>query len=140
MGHDAEPVQVESTRIAPMLSVRGGARAIAFYKDAFGAEEVFRVEAENGEVVAQLSMGGADFWLADEAPEHQNFSPESLGGGSVRMVMVVADPDATFDRAVAAGARVVWPVADQPYGWRVGRLVDPFGHHWEIGKPLGDGS
>ena len=70
--------------------------------------------------------------------EHFNFSPESLGGGSVQMVMTVDDPDAAFERAVAAGATVVWPVSDQ-YGWRLGRLVDPFGHHWEIGKPLDDG-
>jgi PhnB protein len=138
MSDDPRTVQKESTRIAPLLSVRGGARAIEFYKGAFGAEEVFRVEGEDGGVVAQLSIGGAEFWLADEAPEHQNFSPESLGGATTRMVMVVADPDAAFDRAVAAGARVVWPVADQPYGWRVGRLVDPFGHHWEIGRPLAD--
>jgi PhnB protein len=81
-------------------------------------------------------VGTSAFWVADESPEHKNFSPESLGGGSVRMVMVVDNPDAVFDQAVAAGATVVWPVTDQPYGWRVGRIVDPFGHHWEIGKPL----
>jgi PhnB protein len=122
--------------IAPMLSVRNGKRAIEFYKAAFGAQELFRLEGEGGTVVAQLSVGGAEFWLADESPEHLNFSPESLGGGSVRMIMIVDDPDAAFRRAVAAGATVVRPVDDQPYGWRVGRVVDPFGHHWEIGKPL----
>ena len=78
----------------------------------------------------------SNFWLADESPDHKNFSPETLGGCSVRLVMVVDDPDAVFAQAVAAGATVVWPVADQPYGWRVGRIADPFGHHWEIGKPL----
>ena len=86
-------------------------------------------------VVARLSVADAEFWLADESPEHSNFSPETLGGGTVRMVMIVADPDAAFNRAVNAGAKVVWPVSDQ-YGWRLGRIVDPFGHHWEIGKPL----
>ena len=60
----------------------------------------------------------------------------SLGGGTVRMVMVVDDPDQMFERAVAAGATVVWPVEDKEYGWRVGRVADPYGHHWEIGKPL----
>jgi PhnB protein len=85
-------------------------------------------------VVAQLSVGGAEFWVADESPQHQNFSPESVGGGSVRMVMTVEDPDAAFDKAVKAGATVVWPVRND-YGWRLGRIVDPFGHHWEIGKP-----
>jgi PhnB protein len=80
-------------------------------------------------------VGGAEFGLADEAPPHGNFSPESLGGGSVRLLLILGDPDAGFDRAVAAGAKVVWPVSNQ-HGWRVGRVVDPFGHHWEIGKPL----
>ncbi len=123
------------TSIAPLLSVRKGAHAIEFYKAAFGAVELFRVDAKSGEVVARLSVDGAEFWLADESPENQNFSPESLGGGTARMVMTVEDPDAAFERAVAAGANVVWPVSNQ-YGWRLGRVVDPFGHHWEIGKPL----
>jgi len=123
------------TSIAPMLSVRKGVQALEFYKAAFGAGELFRIDGENGEVVARLSVGEAEFWVADESPEHANFSPESLGGGTVRMVMTVDDPDAAFDRAVAAGATVVRPVANQ-YGWRLGRVVDPFGHHWEIGKPL----
>ena len=123
------------TTISPMLSVRNGAKAVEFYKAAFGAGELFRMDSPSGEVVAQLSVGTAAFWVSDESPEHKNFSPESLGGGTVRMVMVVEDPDAAFDKAVAAGATVVWPVSNQ-YGWRLGRVVDPFGHHWEIGKPL----
>lgn len=122
--------------LAPMLSVRNGARAIEFYKAAFGAEVLFRVDADGGAVVAELSVGGSVFWLADESPEHRNFSPESLGGSTARMVMIVDDPDAAFQRAVTAGATVVWPVEDQRYGWRVGRIADPFGHHWEIGRPL----
>ncbi|MGA2591966.1 MAG: VOC family protein [Bryobacteraceae bacterium] len=126
------------TTIAPMLSVRRGAKAIEFYKAAFGAGELFRVDAEDGSVVARLSVAGAEFWVADESPYHLNFSPETLGGGTVRMVMIVEDPDAAFERAVAAGATVVWPVSNQ-YGWRLGRIVDPFGHHWEIGKPLAEG-
>ena len=89
-------------------------------------------------MVARLAVDMAEFWVADESPKHSNFSPESLGGGSVRMVLVVEDPDAAFERAVTAGATAVWPVSDQSYGWRVGRIVDPFGHHWEIGKPLSD--
>lgn len=122
-----------------MLSVRNGKRAIEFYKSAFGAEELYRVESDAGKVVAQLAVAGAEFWLADESPEHLNFSPETIGGGTVRMVMIVEDPDAAFARAIAAGATQVWPVNNQ-YGWRLGRIVDPFGHHWEIGKPLSDGS
>lgn len=73
--------------------------------------------------------------MADESPEHKNFSPESLGGGTVRMVIIVDQPDQVFAKAVAAGSTVVWPVGNQ-HGWRIGRVVDPFGHHWEIGKPL----
>jgi len=124
--------------LAPMLSVRNGAEAVAFYKAAFGSSELFKIEDDNGSVVAQLSVGKSDFWVADESPEHKNFSPETLGGATTRMVLTVDDPDAVFAEAVAAGAKVVWPVEDQPYHWRVGRVVDPFGHHWEIGKPLGD--
>jgi PhnB protein len=127
------------TSIAPMLSVRRGAQAIEFYKAAFGAAELYRVDSPDGAVVARLTVGPAEFWVADESPEHFNFSPESLNGGTVRMVMIVEDPDTAFDRAVAAGAKVVWPVGNQ-YGWRLGRIVDPFGHHWEIGKPLPEGS
>ncbi len=140
MGDTTQSAKDQKTAISPMLSVRNGARAVEFYKTAFGAGELFRVEDESGAVVARLSVRGAEFWVADESPEHLNFSPESLGGGSVRLVMIVEDPDAAFERAVAAGAGVVWPVSDQPYGWRVGRIVDPFGHHWEIGKPLAEGA
>jgi PhnB protein len=86
-----------------------------------------------------LEVGGGEFWVADESPAHGNFSPETLNGGTVRMVMTVEDPDGAFDRAVAAGATVVSPMANQ-YGWRLGRVVDPFGHHWEIGKPLANGA
>ena len=124
-----------NTSIAPMLSVRHGAKAIDFYQAAFGAGILFRIDAPDGSVVARLSVDQAEFWVADESPEHSNFSPESLGGGTVRMVMIVDDPDASFARAVSVGASVVTPV-DNKYGWRLGRVVDPFGHHWEIGKPL----
>jgi PhnB protein len=121
--------------VAPMLSVRQGAKAVDFYKAAFGAVELFRIDSEDGAVVARLSVGPGEFWVSDESPEHKNFSPETLGGGTVRMVMTVENPDTAFDRAVQAGATVVVPMADQ-YGWRLGRVVDPFGHHWEIGKLL----
>src|ERR1700736_210730 len=96
------------TSIAAMLSVRRGAKAVEFYKAAFGAGELFRVEDESGSVVAQLSVGTAEFWVADESPEHRTFGAESVGGVSVRMVMVVKAPDAVVARPVAAGAAVVW--------------------------------
>jgi PhnB protein len=122
--------------VAPLLSVRKGKKAIDFYKAAFGAVELFRTVSEEGAVVARLSIGESEFWIADEAPLNLNFSPATLGGSTVRMVLVVGDPDAVFDRAVAAGAEGRWPVLDQPYGWRIGRVIDPFGHHWEIGRPI----
>ncbi|HMI45654.1 MAG TPA: VOC family protein [Gemmatimonadaceae bacterium] len=123
--------------VAPMLSVRNGARAVEFYKAAFGATEVFRIESPDGAVVCRLSVEGAEFWVSDESPENANYSPESLGGGTVRMILTVPDPDAMFARAIAAGARSVVPVKED-YGWRLGRVVDPFGHHWEIGHPLAE--
>src|SRR5579859_89731 len=126
------------TSIAPMLSVRRGAQALEFYKAAFGAREAFRIDAPDGAVVARLSVEGAEFWVADESPEHKNFSPETLNGSTTRMVLVVNDPDALFVRAVAAGATPVIPVHED-YGWRLGRVMDPCGHHWEIGKPLSEG-
>lgn len=123
------------TKISPLLSVRRGAEAVEFYKSAFDAEVLYRIDAPDGAVVARLSVDGAEFWVADESPEHKNFSPEALGGGTVRIVMIVDNPDEAFAKAVRAGANVVWPVENQ-HGWRIGRVVDPFGHHWEIGKQL----
>lgn len=123
-----------STTIAPWLSVRNGARAVDFYKSAFGATEVFRMDAGDS-VVARLSVEGAEFWLSDESPENGNFSPQTLGGSSVRIILTVADPDAVFARALAAGASQVYAVVEE-HGWRLGRVVDPFGHHWEIGRPI----
>jgi PhnB protein len=122
------------TTIAPMLSVRRGKEALEFYKAAFGANEAFKIE-NDGSVVAKLSVEGAEFWVADESPQHQNFSPETLSGGTVRMVLTVENPDSMFARAVAAGAQPVHPMSNE-YGWRLGRVMDPYGHHWEIGKPL----
>jgi len=132
---DTDVPTAVSVSVSPMLSVRNGARAVEFYKKAFGAIEVFLIEDPGGAVVCRLSINGAEFWVADESPEHHNFSPESLGGGTVRMILTVADPDAMFSRAIAAGAREVVAVKED-YGWRLGRVVDPFGHHWEIGRPL----
>ena len=135
MSRDAATGALGVCSIAPMLSVRNGARAVEFYTSAFGAIEVYRVVDPGGAVVCRLSVGGAEFWLSDESPEHGNFSPESLDGSSARMILTVPDPDAMFARAIAAGAREVVAV-EEAYGWRLGRVVDPFGHHWEIGRPL----
>lgn len=121
--------------VTPWLSVRNGARAVEFYKVAFGAREVYHIEDPGGSVVSRLSIAGAEFWLSDESPEHGNPSPETVGGAAVKMLLTVPDPDSMFAKVIAAGAREVYPV-QEGHGWRVGRVVDPYGHHWEIGKPL----
>lgn len=129
---DAAPSTTLQTSVTATLSVRDWPGAIEFYKAAFGATELYRVP---GGGVGQLSVDGAAFWVAEESPEHLNFSPESLGGCSVRMLLIVEDPAAVCARAVSAGAKQFVPVADA-HCWRLGRIVDPFGHHWEIGRPL----
>jgi PhnB protein len=123
--------------ILPQLSVRGGRAAIEFYQAAFGAIQEYRVGGtdDHEAVVAQLSVGGAAFWVADESPAHANHSPQSLGGSTTRMLLIVGDPHALLARAVAAGATEVRPVSEE-HGWLLGRVADPFGHHWEIGRPL----
>ena len=90
---------------------------------------------EEEEVVAQLSVGNASFWVSDESPPNKNFSPESLGGSTVRLLLIVGDPHTVVGRAVALGAAEVSRV-DEEHGWLLGRIEDPFGHRWEIGKPL----
>lgn len=121
--------------LAPWLAVRNSVSAVEFYKAAFGAVEIFRLEGPGGGVVSRLSLDGGEFWLSDESPENGNFSPASLGGATTRMILTVTDPDTTFAQALAAGASEVFPVVEE-HGWRSGRLADPFGHHWEIGRPL----
>jgi PhnB protein len=128
-----KPAPSFTTTIAPWLCVRGGSRAVEFYKSAFGAVELFRI-GDGESVVARLAIDGAEFWMSDESPEHQNYSPESLGGITVRIILTVADPDAVFARAIKCGAKEVYPVTEE-HDWRIGRVVDPFGHHWEIGRP-----
>ena len=129
----ADPAESSRT-IVPLLSVRGGAAAVAFYEAAFGAEVVFRID-DGGATFAQLVIEGAPFWLSDESPEHDNPGPVSLGGTTVRLILTVADPVGAVARAVAAGGRPVTEVEEQN-GWLSGRVADPFGHHWEIGRPL----
>jgi PhnB protein len=135
MALDPAPRATFPCSIAPWLSVPNGAQAVDFYKSAFGATEVYRLEDPGGGVVAKLSVDGAEFWLSGESPEHGSEERQPPGGGSIRMILTVADPVAVFARAVKAGASEVFPVGEE-HGWRLGRVVDPFGHHWEIGRPL----
>jgi PhnB protein len=133
----SEAEQSAGAGIVPQLSVRRGREAVEFYKAAFGAVEVYRVGGtdDHPDVVSQLQIGNAGFWVSDEAPASANYSPESVGGGTVRMLLIVADPASSVEQARAAGATVVYPVAEE-HGWLLGRVEDPYGHHWEIGKPL----
>jgi PhnB protein len=125
------------SRLYPFLSVRDVGAAVDFYREAFGAVEVAeRLEAPDGTVVAQLEIDGRPLGVASERLDLGTPSPETAGGTTVRVSIHVADPDAAQARAVAAGAREVFPVADQPYGMRQGRVIDPHGHHWLIGRPL----
>ncbi len=121
--------------IAPWLSVQDGEEAVKFYKNAFGAIETYRLEDPGGGVVVKLSVNGAEFWLSGESGENDNKNVAPLGGNSVRLILIVANPDSLFEQALRAGATEVFPVGED-HGWRLGRLADPFGLHWEIGYQL----
>jgi PhnB protein len=123
------------TGIQPELWVDRAAAAVTFYEAAFGARVLHRV-GEGDEIVAQLAIGDAAFWVSPGGPEGPRFSPAAIGGATGRTLLVVDDPDAMFVRAVESGATPASEMADK-HGWRVGRIFDPFGHEWEIGKPLG---
>ena len=121
-----------NSNIAPWMTVRDAQKALDYYKAAFGAVELYRLPADDGSLaVAQLSVGGAVFWLQADS----NVSPSGAGSGPVRMILSVDDPDAVFERAIAAGAAVVAAIHED-YGWRTGRVTDPFGFDWEMSKQL----
>ena len=122
------------TSIAPWLTVADGPKAIDFYKMAFDAVETYRLEIPGGGIVVKLSVNGAEFWVsANNSGDESNNQP--LVCDNIRMILTVSDPDSFFARALKAGASEVFPVGEE-HGWRLGRLVDPFGLHWEIGRPL----
>ena len=127
-----------ASSLTPMLTVENAVAAIEFYRDAFDAVEQARFTAPSGHVVAEMAIEGLGFFVVDENREAFNLSPTSLGGTTVRINLIVDDPGATAARAVRAGASEIFPVADQPYGLRQGRIADPDSHHWLIGKPLND--
>ena len=109
--------------------------ALSFYADAFGADVLHKV-GEGDEIVAQLSVGEATFWVAPSSKLMKRLSPRAIDGGTCRMLLVVDDPDSVVRQAVTAGAALSSPVGEE-HGWRLGRIIDPFGHEWEIGKPVG---
>jgi uncharacterized glyoxalase superfamily protein PhnB len=139
MGH---PIPAGHHAITPHLIVKGASDAIEFYKRAFGAQELSRMpfSGKNGQVKlghAELQLGDSKLFLADEFPEHGGLGP-SGGRSPVTIHLYVTDADATFARAVEAGATVAMPLADMFWGDRYGKLVDPFGHHWSIAEHLED--
>jgi PhnB protein len=125
-----------ASSLTPMLTVKSALAAIDFYRDAFNAVEQARFTAPTGHVVAEMAIDGLRFFVVDENPGAFNLSPNSLDGTTVRINLIVDDPDASAAHAIGAGASEIFPVADQPYGFRQGRIADPDGHHWLIGKPL----
>jgi PhnB protein len=135
---NARPVGFHS--ITPHLAVRGADAAIAFYRNAFGADELYRNASADGAVVihAELLLGDARFFVNDELPEQGVRSPLTVGGASVTLHLYVEDVDALFARATAAGARVMLAPADRFWGDRYGILEDPFGHRWSIATMLED--
>ena len=125
------------TSITPMLSVPNPAGAAAFYSEAFGATELMRLGDDAEPILVQLAIDGAEFFAVLEDAGRGNVGPSSIDGKTtVRIDLNVEDPDAVAARAIAAGANEMFPVEDRDYGWRQGRVVDPYGHHWLIGKPL----
>jgi len=123
------------TSIQPELWVETPGEAVAFYEAAFGATVLHRV-GEGDDIVAQLGVGDAAFWVAATSAAMKRLSPRALDGATSRTLLVVEDPDRVVRQAVAAGATESSPVNNE-HGWRLGRIIDPFGHEWEIGLPLG---
>ncbi len=128
-----ETKKVPQSIIAPWLTVKDSERSVTFYKDAFGAIETYRLENPDGGPVIRLSVNGAEFWLSESEEKDNKNIP--LGGDTIRLILIVSDPDTLFKQALKAGATEVFPVGED-HGWRLGRLADPFGLHWEIGYQL----
>ncbi|HEY2489781.1 MAG TPA: VOC family protein [Streptosporangiaceae bacterium] len=123
------------TSIQPELWVERASQAVTFYTAAFGARVLHRV-GEGDDIVVQLAVGEAAFWVAAAAADRDRLSPRAIGGATSRTLLVTDDPDAVLRRAVEAGATQT-SAAGEEHGWRLGRIIDPFGHEWEIGKPIG---
>jgi len=134
-----KPVPDGYHTLTPFLTVRDAARAIEFYKQAFGAEERGVAKDPDGKVMhAELKIGDSIIMLGDEYPEFGALSPQSIGGSGMGLHIYLDGVDAAFDRAVKAGAQVEMPVMDQFWGDRYGKLTDPFGHKWSIGTHIKD--
>jgi PhnB protein len=128
-----KPIPDGYTTVTPYLYIRGAAKALEFYKQAFDARELFRMDGPDGRLGhAEMQIGNARLMMADEHPQMGANSPQALGGVSSSILLYVEDVDRRFQQAVAAGGKVVRPLQDQFYGDRSGTLEDPFGHVWTI--------
>jgi PhnB protein len=139
MASKVKPIPEGYHAVTPYLVVSDGAGAIEFYKKAFGAKELFRMTRPDGKVGhAEIRIGDSCVMVADEAPEVEARSPQSVGGTPVMLHLYVEDVDRVFSQAVAAGATVLRPVSDQFYGDRTGGVADPYGHRWYIATHVED--
>lgn len=139
MNTKTKPVPEGYHTATPYLIVRSAARAIEFYKDVFGATELTRLATPDGKVGhAEIRIGDSRIMLADEFPEWDARSPQTIGGSAVHIMLYVEDVDAVVSQAVAAGAKLFKPVADQFYGDRSGTVTDPFGYHWTLSTHIED--
>jgi len=139
MPEKVNPIPEGYHSVTPYIVVEGAARAIEFYKQAFGATEVFSMDGPDGRVAhAEIKIGDSHVMLGDESPEMGARGPQSYGGSPVSLMLYVEDVDATVGRASEAGATLKRPVADQLYGDRTGGVTDPFGHFWYVATHVED--
>ena len=133
------PIPEGYSSVTPYLIVSGASKALDYYKMAFGAKELMRFDGPDGKIAhAEMQIGDARLMLADESPEMGHKSPQSLGGSGLGLMLYVDKVDATFERAIAGGAKLIKPVENQFYGDRSGSLTDPFGHVWTIATHVED--
>ncbi|OAM91279.1 VOC family protein [Termitidicoccus mucosus] len=133
MSKKVTPIPEGYHTVTPYLTLKNAAEGIAFYKQVFGAKELLRFAAKDGTVGhAEIQVGDSRIMLSDEFSDYGALGPKTLGGTPVSLMVYVEDADALFDRAVAAGAKVLMPMTDEFYGDRCGKVEDPFGHKWML--------
>lgn len=139
MADSVKPIPEGYHSVTPYIVVKGAQKAIEFYQQAFGANEVLRLEGPGGVIAhAEIEIGNSRVMLADEHPDMDALSPETVGGSPVSLLVYVEDCDAVFEKALEAGASLLRPMVDQFYGDRSGMVTDPFGHTWSIATHIED--
>lgn len=134
-----QPISIDHSPLVPQITVKNAAKAITFYKEAFGAEEAFRLVEAGGKIGhAELRVEGALFTISDEYPDYGCLSPATIGGSPVRLQLYVPDVDAALARSISAGATVVRPARNEFYGDRTATIADPFGYQWNLSTRIED--